>query len=69
MGWSITGSLPPEFHLESKSFHTRPPPKWMLPFGGFPKLGGTILGGPYVKDYGILGAILVSPHFGKLHFF
>ena len=35
-------------------------------YGGFPKLGGSLIGGPYNKDYSILGSILGSPHFGKL---
>ena len=34
--------------------------------GGFPKISGTILGGPYNKDYSILGSILGSPHLEKL---
>ena len=34
--------------------------------GGFPKLGGTLFGGPHNKDYSILGSILGSPYFGKL---
>ena len=29
---------------------------------GFPKITGTILGGPYNKDYSILGSILGSPY-------
>ena len=33
---------------------------------GFPKIRGTILGGPNNKDYSILGCILGSPYFGKL---
>ena len=37
---------------------------------GFPKIRGTIWGGPHNKDYSILGAILGStlgsPYFGKL---
>ena len=37
-------------------------------FGRFPKLWGTLLGGPYYKDYKILGSILGSPYFGKLPF-
>ena len=32
------------------------------------KLRGTFLGGPYNKDYNILGSILGSPYFGKLAF-
>ena len=35
----------------------------------FPKIRGTLLGGPYnkdYKDYSILGSILGSPCFGKL---
>ena len=38
-----------------------PHPKW-----GFPRIRGTILGGPNNKDCNILGSILVSPYFGKL---
>ena len=33
--------------------------------GDFPKLG-VPFGGPYDKDYTILGSILGSPYFGKL---
>ena len=33
---------------------------------GFPKIRGTILGGPYNEDSSILGSILGSPYFGKL---
>ena len=33
---------------------------------GFPKIRGTILGGPYNKGYSILGLSLGSPNFGKL---
>ena len=36
-------------------------------FGGFPKLG-VPFGGPYNKDYSILGSILGYPNFGKLLF-
>ena len=36
-------------------------PKW-----GFPKIRGTLLGGPYNQDYSILGSILGSPYFGNL---
>ena len=32
----------------------------------FPKIRGTLLWGPHIKDYCILGSILGSPHFGKL---
>ena len=35
------------------------------PYGGFPKLG-VPFGGPYKKDYSILGSILGYPNFGKL---
>ena len=31
----------------------------------FIKIRGTSLGGPYIKDYSILGSILGSPYFGK----
>ena len=37
----------------------------MLTNGGFPKLE-VPFGGPYNKDYSILGSILGSPHFGKV---
>ena len=33
---------------------------------GFPKITGYFFGGPYGKDYSILGSILGSPYFGKL---
>ena len=33
---------------------------------GFPKIRGTLFGGPHNKDYSILGSILGSPYFGKL---
>ena len=32
------------------------------------KIMGTFFGGPYNKDYSILGSILGSPYFGKLPF-
>ena len=35
-------------------------------YGGFPKLGVPFFGGPYNKDYSILGSILGSPNFAKL---
>ena len=35
-------------------------------YGGFPKIRGTIFGGPYKKDYSILGSTLGSPYLGKL---
>ena len=38
-----------------------------LKHGGFPKLGGTILGGPYNKDYTILGSMLRSPILENYH--
>ena len=34
--------------------------------GEFPKIRGTLFGGPHNKDYRILVSILGSPHFGKL---
>ena len=34
-------------------------PKFL--YGGFPKLGVPFLGGPYNKDYSILGSILGVP--------
>ena len=36
-------------------------PKW-----GFPKIRGTLIGGPRNKDYSILGSILGSPNFGNV---
>ena len=33
---------------------------------GFPKIRGTLFGGPYNKDYNIWGSILGYPYFGKL---
>ena len=33
---------------------------------GFPKIRGTFLGGPSIKDHSILGSILGSTSFGKL---
>ena len=42
--------------------------KRLPPFEGFPKLGVPFWGSQY-KDYSLLGAILGSPHFGKLPFF
>ena len=33
---------------------------------GFPKIRGTLFGGPYNKDYSVLGSILGSPYLGKL---
>ena len=33
---------------------------------GFPRIRGTLFGGPYNKDYSILGSILGSPYFGKV---
>ena len=36
-----------------------------LKYGGFPKLGVSF-GGPYNKDYSILGSIMGYPNFGKL---
>ena len=33
---------------------------------GFPKIRGTILGVPNIKDHSILGSMLGSPYFGKL---
>ena len=35
---------------------------------GFPNIRGTFLGGPYNKNYSILGSKLGSPYFGKLPF-
>ena len=36
------------------------------PIWGVPKIRGTFLGGPYNKDYSILGSRLGSPYFGRL---
>ena len=33
---------------------------------GFPRIRGTLFGGPNNEDYSILGSILGSPYFGKL---
>ena len=33
---------------------------------GFPKIRGTILGVPIIRNYRIFGSISRSPHFGKL---
>ena len=33
---------------------------------GFPKIRGTLFGGPNNKDHSILGSILGYPYFGKL---
>ena len=33
---------------------------------GFPKTRGTLLGGPFNRDYSTLGSILGSLYFGKL---
>ena len=38
---------------------------WLLKWG-VPKIGGTFFGGPYNKDYSILGSILGYPDLGKL---
>ena len=35
-------------------------------WGGSPKVRGTFIGGPYIKDYNILGSILGAPHVGEL---
>ena len=34
----------------------------------FPKIRGTLFGGPHSKDYNILGSILESPYLGNLPF-
>ena len=34
---------------------------------GFPKVRSTILGGPYNKDYGILGLYWGTPIWGSYH--
>ena len=33
---------------------------------GFPKIRGTLFGGPHNKEYSILGSMLGSPYSGKL---
>ena len=48
-----------EKHLESL-------PGFCVYLLGFPQLRGTFFGGPYKKDYSILGSILGYPYFGKL---
>ena len=35
-------------------------------YGGFPKLGGTLLGVPIIRTIVFWGSILGSPYFGKL---
>ena len=43
--------------------------EWILivfPIWEFPKIRGTIFGGPYNKDYNILGSVFGSPYLGKL---
>ena len=40
--------------------------KYLIVIWGFPKIRGTLFGGPHNKDYSILGSILGSPYFGKL---
>ena len=37
-------------------------------YGGFPKTSSTFWGGPYHKDYSLLGSILGSPYSGNYHF-
>ena len=39
---------------------------WPSPISGFPKIRGTLLGGPYNKDCSIFGSILGSFYVGKL---
>ena len=46
-------------------FWASPKPRVTL-IWGFPKIRGTLAGGPYNKDYNILESILGSPYFGKL---
>ena len=36
------------------------------PNENFPKLGGTLFGGPHNEDHSISGSVLGSPYFGKL---
>ena len=35
-------------------------------YGGFLKIMDTVLGGPYNKDYSVLGSMLGCPYLGKL---
>ena len=37
----------------------------LKPYKGFPKIRGTLFGGPYNEDYIVLSSILGSSHFGK----
>ena len=59
----VWGSDPVKLLLEMN--HHLMPTK-SLGYGGFPKFGGTILGGPYSKGRSILAAILGAPYVGKL---
>ena len=57
--------------MEAKLTSTGPSPENVYIYiyiWGFPKIRGTILGFPIIKDkdYSIWGSILGSPHFGKL---
>ena len=40
-------------------------PTWKVAYGGFPKIRCTFLGGPYSKDYGLLGTTWGVPLFGE----
>ena len=57
VGWVALGL---QLYLERKGMFAGG-----LAFGGFQSLGYHF-GGPYNKDYSILGSILGSPYFGKL---
>ena len=38
----------------------------LIPIWWFPKIRATLFGGPYIKDYTILGSILGFPYVGQL---
>ena len=49
------------------SLPTRPWNMRLTVIWGFPKIRGTLFGGPQNKDYIILGSILGSPYYGNYH--
>ena len=51
----LRGGLGPRFYLQL--------------IWGFPKIRGTLFGGPHNKDYSILGSIWGFPYLGKLPFY
>ena len=55
---------------DPKSLYKPPKCNWVAvkEFWWIPKIRGTFFGGPYSKDYSILGSILGSPYLGKLPF-